>query len=84
MTDLDIDPIRSGNYDLLLKARMTPATSNQQDVEEKSMRLLIKEGAMSLRSMLNHIHCEDVTGTQSLRISVLVWRGQFMVERIAG
>ena len=61
VTDLDIDPIRSGNYELLLKARMTPATSNQQDVEEKSMRLLIKEGAMSLRSMLNHIHCEDVT-----------------------
>lgn len=61
VTDLDIDPIRSGNYELLIRARATPSASNQQEIKDKSTRLLIKEGAMSLRGVLNHIHCEDAT-----------------------
>jgi putative transposase len=61
VTDGDIDPIYSGNCELLLKARSEPHLQTYAFLRERSEQFLEQEGASSIRSLLTHTETSDAT-----------------------
>jgi putative transposase len=61
ITDQDLHPIESANYEVLLHARDVPTSINHEALIRKATLTLTEERALPMRALLRRLNLDDVT-----------------------